>query len=298
MRMHNDILKYQILNSKSFDSEVRGVTMFSEKYKYKSERMLLIECVSESLRNRVWNLFFQNDIYPKGIEASLAQLNGVVLIENQIADKLGIPLKTSINSYKDIIRDLIIKDWEWYEIYDFVEIHLSVLEDDQRQIRMKQYNTLFEEEKSGYRVVNGKVTPITNENEIETIENAIASPFSSVNEHISKALDLYSDLENPDYENSIKESISAVEAMCCIISGKNQTLNKALADLKNSGIHIHPCMENAFKQLYAYTSDEKGIRHAGMEFVSAPAEDAKYMLISCSSFVNYLIEKWSKVQQD
>ena len=41
--------------------------------------------------------------------------------------------------------------------------------------------------------------------------------------------------------------------------------------------------------------DEKGIRHAGIDFVDAPAEDAKYMLVSCSAFVNYLIEKWSKI---
>lgn len=272
--------------------------MFSEKYKYKPEKALLLECISVSLRNRIWNLFFQNEIFSKGIGASLAPLNGAIPIENQIADKVGIPLETTVTSYKDIIRDYIIKKWKWYEIYDFVEAHLSFLSGEQRKSRTLQYNTLLEEEKSGYRVVNGEVTPITNENEIETIEKAIASPYFSVNEHISKALDLYSDLENPDYENSIKESISAVEAMCCIISGKDQTLNKAIADLKNKGVHIHPCLENAFKQLYSFTCDEKGIRHAGIDFVSAPAEDAKYMLITCSAFVNYLIEKQTKNQQE
>ena len=272
--------------------------MFSEKYKYKPEKMLLIECISDTLRNRIWNLFYQNEIVSKGIGAPLAQLNGKILFENQVADKLGVPLDTEITSYKNVIRDLIINRWKWYQIYDFVETHLSMLDDEQRQIRSEQYNNLFEEEKSGYRVVNGEVTPITNENEIETIEKAIASPYFSVNEHISKALDLYSDLENPDYENSIKESISAVEAMCCIISGKDQTLNRAIADLKNKGVHIHPCLENAFKQLYSFTCDEKGIRHAGIDFVSAPAEDAKYMLISCSAFVNYLIEKQAKNQQE
>ena len=59
-------------------------------------------------------------------------------------------------------------------------------------------------------------------------------------------------------------------------------------------MHIHPAMENAFSSLYGYTSDENGIRHGGIDFSNAPAEDAKYMLVSCSAFVNYLIEKWSK----
>ena len=48
--------------------------------------------------------------------------------------------------------------------------------------------------------------------------------------------------------------------------------------------------------LYGYASDENGIRHGGIDFKNAPAEDAKYMLISCSAFVNYLMEKWSKIQ--
>lgn len=61
-------------------------------------------------------------------------------------------------------------------------------------------------------------------------------------------------------------------------------------------MHIHGAMERAFLALYGYASDENGIRHGGIDFKNAPAEDAKYMLISCSTFVNYLMEKWSKIQ--
>ena len=110
---------------------------------------------------------------------------------------------------------------------------------------------------------------------------------------------LYADRKAPDYENSIKESISAVEAMCCIITGltgTQATLGAAIKKLKDNGVHIHRAMESAFSSLYGYTSDENGIRHGGIDFTNAPAEDAKYMLISCSAFVNYLMEKWSKVQ--
>ena len=104
-------------------------------------------------------------------------------------------------------------------------------------------------------------------------------------------------IDHDDYENSIKESISAVEAMCCIITGltgAQGTLGKAIKKLKDSGVCIHSAMESAFSSLYGYTSDQDGIRHGGMDFKNAPAEDAKYMLVSCSAFVNYLIEKWSK----
>ena len=112
---------------------------------------------------------------------------------------------------------------------------------------------------------------------------------------------MYAKRPIPDYENSIKESISAVEAMCCIITGmtgKQATLGNAIKKLKDCGVHIHSAMESAFSSLYGYTSDENGIRHGGIDFANTPAEDAKYMLISCSAFVNYLIEKWSKINPE
>ena len=132
---------------------------------------------------------------------------------------------------------------------------------------------------------------------IQQLDAPESKAYSSVNTHITKALEHYADRDNPDYENSIKESISAVEAMCCIITGlqgKTATLGNALGALEKSGVKIHGAMKGAFEKLYGYTSDENGIRHGGIDFVNAPAEDAKYMLIACSAFVNYLIEKHIK----
>lgn len=125
----------------------------------------------------------------------------------------------------------------------------------------------------------------------------MTTKFDTVNTHFEKSMKLYSKRKNPDYENSIKEAISAVESMCCIINGKDSTLSDAIKKIKDKGVHIHPAMVSSFCSLYEYTSDEKGIRHAGIDFTEASAEDAKYMLVSCSAFVNYLIEKWSKTNQ-
>jgi len=54
-------------------------------------------------------------------------------------------------------------------------------------------------------------------------------------------------------------------------------------------------MKSAFGKLYGYTSDGTNIRHGGIDFSHAPAEDAKYMLVSCSAFINYLKEKYAKI---
>lgn len=276
--------------------------MFSEVYGYKEKTTIQYECVSAKLRQRIWNLFYQEEIVKGGLSSGRLQqaLNGEQTIESKIADVLGFSISTTIKgeSAQTKIEAYLLEKSEWYEVYDFIEIHIQCTEESQKNRLQIKYNDLLEYEKSGYRLVNGVISPITNKTEIASIETATATELDSVNQHIQKALILYADLENPDYENSIKESISAVEAICCKItgmSGSNATLGKAIKKLKENDIHIHAAMESAFSSLYGYTSDEDGIRHGGMEFANVPAEDAKYMLVSCSAFVNYLAEKLSKM---
>lgn len=277
--------------------------MFSEKYGYEPPKALLHEEISNELRNRIWNLFYQQDVKTSSIsseELSQLLLSGGQTIDEKIADRMGLLIDVARKqlSATDQLKNGVIRLFPWFKIYDFIEIHLSFLGKDECIQRSQQYNEILEQEKAGYRIVAGEVAPITNKSEIFCIEQAATTPYQSVNQHIQKALALYADIKSPDYENSVKESISAVEAVCCIITGKDTTLNKAIEKLKNNGVHIHPALEKAFISLYAYTCDEKGIRHAGIEFVDAPAEDAKYMLVSCSAFVNYLIEKWSKANPE
>lgn len=102
------------------------------------------------------------------------------------------------------------------------------------------------------------------------------------------------DRDQPDYRNSIKESISAIEALCKKISGNEKgTLGDCLKVIEDRG-HIHPAMKRAFLQLYGYTSDQGGIRHALADGNEAPTlEEARYMLVICCAFSNYLISKMS-----
>ncbi|MBR5570553.1 MAG: hypothetical protein IKW10_06645 [Oscillospiraceae bacterium] len=151
------------------------------------------------------------------------------------------------------------------------------------------YNLVFEQEYVGYRLINCEAHLITDENEIQSIQEAVASKHTEVQQHINKALGFLSDRQAPDYANSIKESISAVERMCSIIVGKSTTLGAALNILQKKGISIHSQLAAAFEKLYAYTNGASGIRHAGeLDGNDATFEEAKYMLVSCCAFVNYL----------
>ncbi len=153
-------------------------------------------------------------------------------------------------------------------------------------------NSCFEKDYVGYRFVDGIIVPISDDYEIAAINETLASKHKPVYEHISKANRLLADRECPDYENSIKESISAVEAMCEIITGckgADATLGNMLKKLDENGVVIHKSLKSAFNALYGYSSDAKGIRHAGdIGGEAATFAEAKYMLVTCCGFINYL----------
>ncbi len=186
----------------------------------------------------------------------------------------------------------------WNEAYDFIEFVAQNYGDKRiTDAFMKGCNTYLEQELSAYRFVGEKITPITSEQEIEAVEQAIQSNSPSpVVVHLETALGLFSDRENPDYRNSIKESISAVEALCVAISGKpGASLGQALDVIEDTKqVKLHGALKAAFDKLYGYTSNADGIRHAMLEESTLNSEDAKFMLVACSAFVNYLVEKSTK----
>jgi hypothetical protein len=179
---------------------------------------------------------------------------------------------------------------EWYAAYDFVEFLGNVSATGTTAFQ-RLCNSVLEQEMSAYRFVGGKITEITSGSEIAEIEDALQATEKGARAHLKAALDLMSDRQTPDYRNSIKESISAVEAVANAVGGTtNASLGAALKQLKQK-IDIHPALEAAFSKMYGYTSDAQGIRHALMDEHKLSFEDAKFMLVSCSAFVNYLITK-------
>ena len=93
-----------------------------------------------------------------------------------------------------------------------------------------------------------------------------------VRSHLNRAIELLSDRTSPDYRNAIKQSISAIEALCRIVAGDE----KGTCTLLNRIDGIHAAFKQAQSKMYGFASDAEGIRHA----------DAKFFLVQAGSFVN------------
>lgn len=187
----------------------------------------------------------------------------------------------------------------WNNVYDFIEIYLEFIKDD--IINFNQVclslNKVLEKENSAYRIINNIISPISNEYEINEVVNSLENTkyFTSLkycNEHLSKSLLYFSDREEPDYRNSIKESISAIESLMITINNNKSKVFASAIDSLNQKLNLHKSLVEGFKKLYGYTSDNGGIRHALTEdSLKTDFDDAKYMLITCSAFINYIIAK-------
>ena len=103
----------------------------------------------------------------------------------------------------------------------------------------ERLNSDFERLHFAYRIVEDKIVEICSNEEIVTIEKALSDSPANIREHLNKALQHYAKRPEGDYRNSIKESISAVEAWCREKTGES-TLGPALNNLEKKGVTLHP----------------------------------------------------------
>jgi len=264
------------------------------------KNIIQIDSINDDLKNALWNslyvYFFENFIsngrnnykYEFGKTFYLIWTN---YFNNRI-DEIPVYVTDCVDYLKKEFFNT-----EWYKTYNLIEFiisNYSIRSDRNEYIDI--VNEILEKHLSGYRIISNIFSPITNKKEIESIVNAleITDPIGS---HLVKSLELLSDKTNPDYRNSIKESISAVETITRLITkNPSSTLGKALSEIEREGnIHIHEALKKGFSNLYGWTSNDQGIRHSLMNEPTLSQEDALYMLVACSAFVNYLYTKSNNV---
>jgi hypothetical protein len=256
------------------------------------------ESIDDDLRNRLWNCldaYFWSD--GKGRHHSDVP-DLAVLCWAIWNNYFKLPIDTMENWFPSNFVTIRRYYFEcaWDQVYDFIEFVANAAKSGTEGFQ-KACNSVLAGEVSAYRFIGGRIVEITSTAEIEAIEDATqaSSRLPNVQLHLKTALGMLADRASPDYRNSIKEAVSAVEALCNLIVGsKTTTLGHAIRKLETAGVDTHPALEDALAKMYGYSSDADGIRHALMDESNLDFEDAKFMLVSCSAFVNYLLAKAGK----
>jgi hypothetical protein len=274
---------------------------FSERHNHKPIKSIIqVNSVDEALRNSLWSALklcywdtFQptRDLYVYYYLSGYGNESLRLLCQRLWISYFKKPIDTLSDDWEAVLAE--IRDYyfncQWYEVYDLIEfIATNYPEEETNKVFVDMCNNFMERELSGYRFVGGNITPITTEEEISAIEEALKSKKNPVREHIIRSLELLSDRKNPDYRNAIKEAISAVESIAIIITGNEKaTLGQLLNVLEKQSI-LHPALKESFSKLYGYTSNANGIRHGLIDEDTVTFEKAKFMVVACSAFINYV----------
>lgn len=279
---------------------------FSERYGYtKPSDVIIREQITKEIQNAMCSAF---DVLPDLFDKAGARygedeyINVERFLWTQVLNERESKFSEGRNYH--IVSTWYIENSEkqWYEKLELIEKVIDYLirlsgNYDKRYYRevvnafTERLNSDFERLHFAYRIVDNKIVEISSKAEIESIEKALTDSPSNIREHLNKALQHYAKRPDGDYRNSIKESISAVEAWCREKTGAKD-LGGALSNLEKKGIIIHPMLKQTFEKLYAYTNQPTtGSRHALMDETGTytpKAEEAMFMLVSCCAFINYL----------
>jgi hypothetical protein len=243
------------------------------------------------LKNTIWN--FVSDLVPS---KSFSTQKHNAVIDAIARDVLRVPTQNVNHGYSMgwLLEQTTHLDWaRMYDLLEYV-VERGTTWGGLQGLEQRA-NYYLTREHSGYRFVNGKLVAITNAAEISEIEGAAEraarSGIDGAREHIGTALGLFGQRPQPDYRNAIKEAISAVEAVVKGINGtRGGGIHEALGAV-SAKIEMHPALKAGLEKLYGYTSDEDGIRHAILEETNVDEADARFMIVTCSAFVNFLIVK-------
>ena len=263
-------------------------------------RKIQLEAMDDDLRNSLWN-----SILSRFDESAYEWQAAAELLAKYLFKIPTDTVPSAEHRARSWIRDRFFAV-EWHQTYDVVEFLVNNVDnikqsntdshsDNQLSEFIAEMNGILQREMAGYRFIRGALAPISEPVEVSAIDAAAnicyGGGVSGASTHIRAALALLGRKPTADYRNSIKESISAVESAVNVVAGTSGDGVAKAIEILSSKAEIHPSLRTALKQLYGYTSNEDGIRHSILEQSAVGFAEAKFMLVACSAFVNFIADK-------
>ncbi len=287
------------------------MTSFSERFGHvKKPEFLQLDSMNDRLNNLLCNFvyntientyshlhdrpfrYFQNSRIVEHANGNLSLLPRFDILVKHICEALAIPdgsfklTNADVNVTHDFKK--FYNALEWHEKYTVLETIFEFIDD--RSV-VEKVNSILERERSAYRLdAQYEFIAITNKEELKSIDDVRSFPFKPVSEHFDKAISLFSDRENPDYANAVKEVVSALETLAQhLLRDDTATLGKAIKKLDK----VPPTLQDGIKKIYGYTSSEGGIRHGNSASThTVDFTEAKFIIVVASALVNFIGERY------
>lgn len=205
----------------------------------------------------------------------------------------------SDSAYVASVRKLLDRNgpigfYDWIgHVHYTLQRHLLGAEWDEQEVDPGTWKDLcnerFEKHKAAWRFVGDELCPVSSPEEVQSLELALLRTSSSARAdmarlHLERAMRCFS---GGDYPNTGKEAISALEALARTVTERSDTLGQLAGNLTKAA-GLHPAHGKAISNLYGTTSDG-GYRHALEEGKEPTEEEARFILITVSAYLNLYI---------
>ena len=279
---------------------------FSQRYGYDPlPEPMRLEELSSDLRREIWNevrdLLLEKRVDRGGMSGSRYAFTGdnerfiervIGKLSKEPEDKIYTEYNHVMKSFKSLVINV-----QFNAILDLIEIMVN--DRDITTDFVKRVENLLEQHAAAYWLNTSKKPykffPRGSKEQGEATQKAIETlcenNMDGAAAHLRKAAE---HINAQNYAASIADSIHAVESVARMIDPKaNETLGPALDSLEREGLLKHGALKGAFKKLYGYASDEKGIRHPLLDQDSSDAglDEAMFMFGACAAFAAYLVNK-------
>lgn len=248
--------------------------------------------MSDELRNMIWNTIYmalKDNLNSDGGGYDYPKWSNKLKpwVKDIWSTHFNLPLDTIDNDPNNYIDQIKVCFFSLNpdKVYEFTEFFCKKLQSKKFE---NNCNNIFQQQRSAYKFVNCCIIENISEVETDSLNSSLNTSYREVNEHMSKALTFLSDKRRPDFHNSIKEAVSAIEALARIIT---ETPNGTLGQLvQNSNLNLHTCIQEAIKKVYGFASDEGGIRHSQkVNSKSICYDEALFIVVFSSSLINFVI---------
>lgn len=207
-------------------------------------------------------------------------------------------LLTEDDIYEFFTSDLLVgllQDCKWHEILSLIEVSVAKM-----GVKPTEVNALLAYHNIGYALVQHPkswLVEVKYESVVQEVERAIEAtrPYPKISELLKAARKSLSDPKNIEVENSIKNSMQAIEGF--VIDWLDQkhgkkasTLGEAVKFLKKmSGYDQH--VIEALHQFYIFRNRTPNVGHGSVKNAPVDANEALLFNDMAASFINYFARK-------
>jgi hypothetical protein len=110
---------------------------------------------------------------------------------------------------------------------------------------MQRLDSALERAGSPYRFSGVELIPITDQAELDEIARAMRSPFAGARSQIAQGVALLSMKPEPDYRNTIKDSVSAVASTLMEATGGTVDFRPLLEAFERAHGELHPAFRKS-----------------------------------------------------